>query len=979
MTKKFALLLTLWMTYHNVVGQNSQWQHIGVNQGLPQSHITSLIQDKHGYLWLGTNGSGLARFDGANFKVYNKKDSLASDFVSDIIVYKDSLFVGTHQGLSLVKNGRIQNYKAPRVHKIIAIDQAIYLATDSGIYWWRGDYLQPLKIDYAIDVHPVYDIAFYNNQFWIATSRGLWSSLSLQNEPNAVQQRRGNYATIVATQKGLLTAEANTGLYLLRENYFQRIANIKNIQNIVLNEQDIFIVSQDQGVFPCCEKDGNNQQIVPGKVLVKKVEDFLIDKDGNSWLATANHGLYKFTPNNFRHLTQTNGLVGSSIKAMLAEGDSLWIATEAKGLQLVSDSNWTAIKMKVLQEQNLNAMAKDPRGGIWVNSPSQGLQLLYRTSNGDTHTDPNKNVAVQLFGNQLVNVDKSVRGLWASNQALWIADGKQLHALYNQNRSIDSITSYGKNDGLKDPQINDIHGYNGKVWYITNKGNLGYIQNNRVFDYYQILGEKIRLNTLTSKGDYLYLGTAGLGIWAISVENPRELVRVQGQKPLSSNNVNQLVFDKQGYLWAGTEKGLNKILLENNSIKEVYYFNKNDGFTGVETTSKNAQLAKDGTIWFGTNNGLTKLLSSQNFDGLKSRPKIHFANISVNYTSIDTLDLDANIAELVLNHDENSLAFDYKTLDLQHPNGIEYSWRLNGSYAPWNHQTHVNFANLSPGNYTFEVKSRNRDWIESKPIQFAFRINKPWYWQSWFLLTLTASIVGITAMLVYSNMLRLKRRAKAKIEKLTLEKELINLEQKALQLQMNPHFIFNVLNGIKAMGSAGKLTQMNHTIHEFAALLRGVLQNSREAYVSVASELEIIKNYIQLEQKLSPISLNYQLEVDLAGLDREEVLIPSMLLQPFVENAVKHAFVGLEKNGDIFLELALKENRIACTIRDNGIGFKTAQSRKKASHKSVAIQVTKERLHSLIKYPNFRMDELMQDNTVTGTRVRFNIPYKTDY
>ena len=207
---------------------------------------------------------------------------------------------------------------------------------------------------------------------------------------------------------------------------------------------------------------------------------------------------------------------------------------------------------------------------------------------------------------------------------------------------------------------------------------------------------------------------------------------------------------------------------------------------------------------------------------------------------------------------------------------------------------------------------------------------------------------------------------------------MISLEQKALQLQMNPHFIFNVLNGIKALGNSGKSVELNTTISKFATLLRGVLHNSRQEEISLAEEITTLKNYIELEQQINSNTFEYSITTNLS-IDVEEILIPPMLIQPFVENSIKHGISSVE-NGKITISFSIKNDLLHCEIVDNGIGVHQSKELKKvSSHKSVALKVTQERIRNLSKNSAFSINEIHEEGKVIGTKVVFKIPLKTDF
>jgi sensor histidine kinase YesM len=175
------------------------------------------------------------------------------------------------------------------------------------------------------------------------------------------------------------------------------------------------------------------------------------------------------------------------------------------------------------------------------------------------------------------------------------------------------------------------------------------------------------------------------------------------------------------------------------------------------------------------------------------------------------------------------------------------------------------------------------------------------------------------------------------------------------------------------MGYEGDTEQMNSTINTFATLLRSILNSSRQDEVSLSEEVKTLTNYLSLEQKMAAKPFDFDIELSTNGIDPEEILIPPMLIQPFAENSVKHAFGSLKKKGKIDIEFKVNGEFLCCKVKDNGMGIETTQKHKKHHHPSTALKVTKERIESLTKDHQL---EIKEDH---GTIVSFRLPLKTDY
>lgn len=208
------------------------------------------------------------------------------------------------------------------------------------------------------------------------------------------------------------------------------------------------------------------------------------------------------------------------------------------------------------------------------------------------------------------------------------------------------------------------------------------------------------------------------------------------------------------------------------------------------------------------------------------------------------------------------------------------------------------------------------------------------------------------------------------------------LKQKLLVSQMNPHFIFNSLNAIQSYIFGQNGMQASIYLAQFASLMRMILDFSRKDHISLESELEFLKLYMDLQQLRIEHKFTYTLVTD-ENEEPESVLVPPMLAQPFIENAIEHGFFQRKGNGHILVSIKREGDFLRYTIEDNGIGLEASKKAKEqnATHESLAIKITTERLESLYSTrkngPAIGMiDKAALDNTSSGVRITFKIPYK---
>jgi len=916
-TAFFCLLLIVSSLIH---AQSVAFKNISTKDGLPQSDVFDAVQDDLGYIWFATQGGGIAKYDGKEFSIYNLNNGLLSNFTNGLFIKNDSLFIATNKGLSILNKEKFSNYDSPKINAIHQLNGTIYLATQQGIYTFNKDYIAPIKINLKIDLSDIKRVDYFAAYYWIQTQNQLWKTRTLKN-PKSI----------------LKVSKKETTFFFKKHN------NLRN--------------------------QYKNNSVVKATKLIKVYRD----KQQNSWLLTEGNGIYKPIATNFHHYSNADTKSIGQITAIHAIDKDIWFSDanhlfkiDRLGVQNISTQNHLF---------KITSITTDNQNNLWIGSKNKGIYIFRKQTDSLNMND----YTIERLYTQNGLPNNRIQQIHIKKDSVWVVTKNAgiIKLEYDfTNGFVKKIRRFTKNNGLKDQTFTTSILQNDTVWYATKNGALGFIKDNTVTHYSNVLKQNIPINSIVFNRKKLYLGTLGRGVWSANSFQIKNLKPLNNAY-LSSLNIYQILFDENNNLWVGSEKGLDKLAIKNSNILKSTHYNANDGFIGIESSLNTALKAFDTNLWFGTKNGITKYTPSNN-SPVKKKPTVNFENIEVDYQSIDSLNNAIISNSIQLKPRQNNLSFTYKTVDLTHPNRIEYQWRLNEDVGNWTTTNSINFPNLKSGEYTFTITSRNTFKLESNPKTFYFYIDKPIYQKWWFIASSIGLFVFILIISIASYIERINKKNKEKVEKLTLENHLINLEQKALQLQMNPHFIFNVLNGIKALGNSGNIEELNATVSQFATLLRAILNNSREEEISLSQEINTLKNYIELEQKMSSNAFQYAFNTNTNNIDLEEILIPPMLIQPFIENAIKHGFKGKSETGQITIDFSVKNDYLHCAIIDNGIGY-THSKKTTKNHKSLALKVTQERIKNISKYSSFDISELQEATQITGTKVAFKIPLKTDY
>ena len=318
---------------------------------------------------------------------------------------------------------------------------------------------------------------------------------------------------------------------------------------------------------------------------------------------------------------------------------------------------------------------------------------------------------------------------------------------------------------------------------------------------------------------------------------------------------------------------------------------------------------------------------------------------------------------------------------------MRYKWILDGFNEEWSPemaQREVTFSGLPPGEYTFKVLSCNEYGIwNNEPASYHFEIMTPLWQKSWFRGTVILMLVLFVWFAISQRFRQVKKANLMQQEKLEMEKNIIELEQEAARLQMNPHFIFNSLNSIQGFIATNDTFQAKRYLAKFARLMRLILENAREEFIPLQNEKDILDNYLELEKLSTNNKFEYVVEVD-DNIDTEATEIPPMMIQPFVENAIVHGIKKKEGKGFINVRFNAGNNLIRCEVIDDGIGRTKAAENKQhtpSKHKSTGISVTKKRLEQFKLQTGLNagveiVDMKDPSGNPSGTKVIISIPFE---
>jgi ligand-binding sensor domain-containing protein len=431
-----------------------------------------------------------------------------------------------------------------------------------------------------------------------------------------------------------------------------------------------------------------------------------------------------------------------------------------------------------------------------------------------------------------------------------------------------------------------------------------------------------------------------------------------------------IAIDDAGNAWVGTSSGVSRISPAQNYA--VQNFDEGNGLIAHDALK---MTINHNQLWIGTGTGLC-MMDIANMPLDNNSPRVYIESVTVNDSR--------NKNKTVFSHTEDNFLFHLQALTFKDTKQ-RFIYRLVGLDTAWHTSgfPDIQFSNLSAGQYRFEAKAINKDGVpSSRAAIFSFTIDKP-FWKEWWFIILEMCSVGA---LIYAFInFRLRNIKEKEEEKTKVNKMLSEYQMTALRAQMNPHFVFNAINSVQEYILDNEPQKAYDYLTKFAQLVRIVLNNAKEKYISLEKDLETLEVYMDLEQLRFGDKFEYLIDID-EKIDSYNIQLPAMLIQPYVENAIWHGIMPLggQRKGRLIVRIWQRGNELNIIVEDNGVGRESAAKIKKMKqHKSVGMELTKQRLDMLNNLPEYRSSDIeiydLRDESgkPAGTRVEIKITYKS--
>ncbi|WP_321368931.1 histidine kinase [uncultured Draconibacterium sp.] len=913
------------------LGQNPFITNYTITDGLPSNKVFCVLQDKNGFMWFGTN-AGIVRFDGTNYEHFTSKDGLS---YNSIVRMKEDI-EGRIWCLNIdgsvnyfYKNHFFNERISPFLGEIKTnfYYHDFFQDKDSTIYMYNGSgEVTIIKGNRYIDYIPsdlngavIFNITKSSNNNLLFWDSNRIVEKKSADEIVAIHPLDFNIINVTSSLDGMTYVcdmEGNIHLFkdsrLVLRNYIS--INSKMINDILFKDDLIWISTFDNGLF--CYK--NDSLIFHHRM--DKIQNLILDAQNNIWTSSTTYGVFKINNGILKYRTiEAEAFKNMGVKAIApSNSDFLWL-TNGESLFIFKDGEIFDKKLTVSGNilDKINLLTDNT---LIVNGTNTPLHIFK-----NLRIDPTNNTIVyDTYIKSVTHAKKPIVDQSESRVSFYLNDllfYRELKDNYPQFRV--NYNAWGR--------IRNIF-YNYKQDIVVNGNSNRVISEDTINTdsiYSTFNGRWIASNvTIDSTSEVLQIEDA----------DKSELVLIASDKIYKLiHNLENLIdlklkdmiyFEKTLFLFnqrtiyfisnpteviQGTPAVLNRLDIEFNNINDIY--------------------CQDDILYVASDDGLTLIPVSECVNAVTTPTKPYFSKVLLDDEEVNLIDDEVSYKN------KNRLSIGFSSLNFS-SSITNYAYMLEGVNNDWitGTENQVVYLNLKPGKYTFRLKSRKNMEPYSEEIELPITVI-PTFFQ--LLITKIASVL-LLLLLGFIAIRSYYRRQLLVREK---DNQLVTLENRALQSMMNPHFIFNSLGSIQKYLLQNKPEEAGTYLSQFARLIRQTMNSIKSNSVLLEDEVERLRNYIELEKVRMENRFEFNILID-EKLEDDDYNIPSMIVQPFVENAIWHGISQLQGKGKIAIRFNyVNEKSIEIVIEDNGIGFEKSKAFSKTkNHLNMASTLTQKRI-----------------------------------
>lgn len=937
-----------------------------VQDGLVGDNVYCAHQDTEGYIWFGTE-TGVSKYNGHGFQNYHLVDGLGDNEVFRID--EDSQgriwFSGFNGQLSYYLNGNFHNPGNDSTLAKVNLEShytnffedsrgTIWLTTQTEVVCLtlKGQ----VKVTNLIGGTEQYINTFKekNGEVWGFSGRRkaemkFWSEGKFVAIPSTVSEDQflDTFDEYISKNPAHLTQFD----FKVSTDYTLRLINNPDFQLPRISKLHSY---RDDELWACT---------YAGAVLVDRVKgtartflsEYIVthvleDREGSYWITTLGSGVMYASSLNYKSISRYKDQKIGGIMSLQQDKGRITFGGGGGTFGKIEDGKAFVYKSKEQGRLLTKAIATGFKPNTFILAIES--QLVERSHAKILRRAPFAAKMVLKWNGKYVI---------GNRETLLIVNERQLDKLFDMSffevrdaRVLDGLSSLTEFVQKETGYIIDIEPFQDGLLVGTAEG-LYYLS--KSLDYQKISEHPlmdIRINDIAVLGDTYVLSTHGSGLL---LKVAGEWVQFTEEDRLASNIVRKTVFQDDHLLWVATNGGVSRLKIDGDQVR-VNSLNRNNGLNSEQVFDI---VLGNQELILGTGEGISIVRSSDwEVEDIPPLLNVSMYSEDTEVALSDNITFDFGFPNLEIRYD----GIHYRSHD-----ELFYEYRLLGRNTNWikTDQRSVNFGGLRPGDYTFEVRAISAFGTPSELSTIQFTVNAPFWLRWWFILAL-AAILTLLVTLVTNSFYKKKRLNEQK--EFAVKLRIAEAERKALQSQLNPHFIFNSLNSVQSMVLKKEPQAAYDFLERFSKLIRRVLKLSEQSTIPLREELDTLKMYVELENERLKRKFEFNLSVeDQVDLGQE---VPSLMIQPYVENAIWHGLMPLEgkRPGILDIKVFGRGDDLFIEIFDNGVG-RQASIREGALGTKIARGLVDN--FAVDRFGQVNIEDLKDGESPLGTKVTLHI------
>lgn len=940
--------------------------------GLPQNQVIDIVAKNNGALILST-ADGIVEFNGTEFKPVTKNNSYKKHFVTKLLwdeetkslfgynltgdfvqilpryevsnshascIYQKNIYSVDSAGtisISSIKNFSFKkkyHTNLKRVHSIYHTSSFFLLGTSEGIFKF-----DPLTNDIkkiATDDFILIKENSYSKEVYILSTTSVYKFNALNSTLSTLLKTKDESIEVVCQDIEFLNENefflaTTNGLYHYDGTEFSKYTKksalpSQYIQSLLFNKNEncLFVGTGDKGLlklqlkncYSFSSNQGFNESASLTSIIQTKNEGVLVTESNRNIFKLGIDTVFEYSPDK------------GSYSSLAEINDTIYAGTWGGGLKLFKKHLLLneLIAPKNLPQNNVHAIFKDSRSAIWVGTGKGIAKGLYSNNLKPYLQDKIKGIIICFY--ELKNGNVCIGG----TNGIYILDTKD-----------NLILHIDKAMGLECREVRSFYeDKTGKLWIGTYDGGLYCYFKNKLTSINKLKNSKIDKDVFCLANDnfgYIYM-TSNHGLWRVK-----------------ESDLNDFYYGKKEFL-------------------VPFHYGEETGILNTEFNGgfqNNFLKTKRDHFYFPSIQGLV----------IVTPEEIPFRKLTSVIDRVWINDTLQTKSDNTFRRNTYSIKFDFSCISFLEKYNIHFQYKLKSNvndnfnyWSPLEKTTSVSFKILQPGKYTFSLRAVDAFNYVNPVAEYSFEIEPYYYETFWF--KISSAILFLLLTIIVGRIRIQSYRRKAE-EKEFYRRSMAELELKAIQAQLNPHFIFNCLNTIKFFILDNDFEKANKGLNHFSKMLRDVINNSESPIITLKNEITFLTDYLELEKMRLVDKLDFIIK---SKSEDQAHKIPGMLIQPHIENAIKHGIGNLiERKGELIIEFIMHFMFLEIRIKDNGIGrVASLKLNKRPNHISKGINLTLEKSRALKKLNKAEItteiiDLYNQDHEAEGTLAIIKIPF----